>query len=103
MAERSRDIWAEWLLDRGAGDGMIAFGALERMGEGGKAVFADVSEDLLDRSRVLAEERGVADRCSFVLAPATDLSAIGDGSVDAVTTRSVLILAWFEEHRRRSD
>jgi ubiquinone/menaquinone biosynthesis C-methylase UbiE len=141
MAERSRDIWAEWLLDRGAaggdkagwleflrpvrdrvlnnarlsegdtlldvgaGDGMIAFGALERMGEGGKAVFADVSEDLLDHSRVLAEERGVADRCSFVLAPATDLSAIGDGSVDAVTTRSALLYVGdkrraFEEFHR---
>ena len=51
------------LLDVGAGDGMIAFDALERMGEGGRVVFADVSVDLLDHSRLLAEERGVADRC----------------------------------------
>ncbi len=79
------------LLDVGAGDGMIAFGALERMGERGRVVFADVSQDLLDHSRALAVEAGVADRCEFLLAPATDLSALGDGSVDAVTTRSVLI------------
>lgn len=79
------------VLDVGAGDGMIAFGALERMGVGGRVVFADVSKDLLDHSRALANERGVADRCAFVLAPATDLSALGDGSVDVVTTRSVLI------------
>lgn len=79
------------LLDVGAGDGMIAFGALERLGEGGKAVFSDVSKDLLDHSKALAEEAGVAHRCEFLLAPATDLSGLGDGSVDAVTTRSVLI------------
>lgn len=79
------------LLDAGAGDGLIAFGALERLGAGGRVVFADVSQDLLSHSRALAEERGVADRCEFLLAPATDLSALEDGSVDAVTTRSVLI------------
>lgn len=93
------------LLDVGAGDGMIAFGALERMGEGGKVVFADVSEDLLDHSRALAEEKGVSDRCELLLAPATDLSALDEGSVDIVTTRSVLIYVGdkrraFEEFHR---
>jgi SAM-dependent methyltransferase len=34
---------------------------------------------------------GILDRCAFVLAPADDLSVIKDDSVDAVTTRSVLI------------
>jgi hypothetical protein len=78
MAERSRDIWAEWLLRRGtagdkegwvnflrpvrdrvlenaqlsggetlldvgAGDGLIAFGALERMSEEGRVILSDVS------------------------------------------------------------
>ena len=133
MTERTRDIWAGWLLDEGAagdkagwieflrplrdrvlenaalsggdtlldvgaGDGMIAFGALEKMGEAGRVVFADVSKDLLDHSRALARERGVADRCAFVLAPATDLSEIGGGSVDVVTTRSVLI--YVQDKRR---
>jgi len=105
VLDNARLSEGDTLLDVGAGDGMIAFGALERMGEGGKVVFADVSEDLLDHSRVLAEERGVADRCSFVHAPATDLSAVGNGSVDAVTTRSVLIYVGdkrraFEEFHR---
>jgi arsenite methyltransferase len=93
------------LLDVGAGDGMIAFGALEKMGEGGRVIFADVSQDLLVYSRALAKERGVSDRCDFVLAPATDLSELDDGSVDVVTTRSVLIyvkdkLSAFREFHR---
>ena len=79
------------LLDVGAGDGLIAFGALDLVGESGRVVFSDVSQDLLEYSRTLAEEAGVLDRCEFVLAPADDLSAIKDASVDAVTTRSVLI------------
>ena len=126
MAERSRDIWAEWLLRRGtagdkegwvnflrpvrdrvlenaqltggetlldvgAGDGLVAFGALERMGEEGRVIFTDISQGLLDHSRSLAVEKGVAGRCQFIRAPATDLSALDDASVDIVTTRSVLI------------
>ena len=87
------------LLDVGAGDGLIAFGALDLVGEGGKVIFSDVSQDLLDRSRTLAEEAGVLDRCEFLQAPADDLSAVEDGSVDAVTTRSVLI---YVEDKRRS-
>jgi arsenite methyltransferase len=79
------------LLDVGAGDGLISFGALDLVGERGRVIFSDVSEDILDHSRTLAENTGVADRCEFLLAPADDLSALEDGSVDAVTTRSVLI------------
>jgi|SRR5436190_14078554 len=79
------------LLDVGTGDGLIAFGALEQVGERGKVIFSDISQDLLNHSRSLAADMGVLDRCRFVLAPADDLSAIRDESVDAVTTRSVLI------------
>ena len=75
----------ETLLDVGCGDGLIAFGALER---GARVVFSDVSQDLLDACREIAVGD---DRCSFVRASATDLSVISDESVDVVTTRSVLI------------
>lgn len=81
----------EILLDVGAGDGLIAFGALARLGEGGRVIFTDISQDLLDHSERLAKEAGVGERCSFLRASADDLSALGDGSVDVVTTRSVLI------------
>lgn len=86
------------VLDVGAGDGLIAFGALDLVGEKGHVIFSDISQDLLDHSRSLAEEMGVLDRCEFLRASADDLSTLGDASVDAVTTRSVLI--YVEDKRR---
>ena len=56
------------LLDVGAGDGLIGFGALDLVGDAGAVV-----------------------RCRFVRASAEDLSPLADVSVDVVTTRSVLI------------
>ena len=79
------------VLDVGAGDGLIAFGAMSLVGESGRIIFCDVSEDLLDHCRAAARELGVADRAEFVRAAAEDLSPIPDGSVDVVTSRSVLI------------
>jgi SAM-dependent methyltransferase len=77
------------LLDVGCGEGLIGFGALER--GAGTVVFSDISTDLLDFCREAASELGVLDRCRFVEAAADDLGSIRDGSVDVVTTRSVLI------------
>lgn len=77
------------LLDVGAGDGLIAFGALER--GAAEVIFSDVSEDLLEHSRRRADELGLTDRCRFVHASADDLAGVADESIDALTTRSVLI------------
>jgi arsenite methyltransferase len=82
---------SETVLDVGAGDGLIAFGALERLGPGGQVVFSDISRDLLDHCRAAAAAEGVLDRCRFVLASADSLADIATSSVDVVTTRSVLI------------
>jgi len=79
------------VLDVGAGDGLIAFGALSQVGDSGRMIFSDVSQELLNASRALAERMGVLDRCRFLRAPADDLSVVPDESVDVVTTRSVLI------------
>jgi arsenite methyltransferase len=79
----------ETLLDVGCGNGLIGFGALDR--GAGQVVFADVSAPLLDDCAELASAAGVLERCRFVEAPAEDLAAIGDASIDVVTTRSVLI------------
>jgi ubiquinone/menaquinone biosynthesis C-methylase UbiE len=81
----------ETVLDVGAGDGLIAFGALPRVGDEGKVIFADVSQELLDVSRELAAELEALDRCEFVLARAENLTPIADESVDVATTRSVVI------------
>lgn len=79
------------VLDLGTGDGLIAFAALDRVGMDGRVIFSDISEDLLEHCRGLADAQGVLDRCDFVRAPASDLSGLDEASVDVVTTRSVLI------------
>jgi ubiquinone/menaquinone biosynthesis C-methylase UbiE len=79
------------ILDAGAGDGLIAFGALERVGPQGRVIFNDISGDLLEICRSLAKDMGVEERCQFVLASVENLEGIADSSVDVVTTRSVLI------------
>jgi arsenite methyltransferase len=104
---RDRVLEGAWIergdvvLDVGAGDGLIAFGALPLVGDEGKVVFADVSQELLDVSRQLAGELDALDRCEFVLARAEDLASVGDESVDVVTTRSVVI--YVEEKQRAFD
>jgi arsenite methyltransferase len=79
------------VLDVGAGDGLIAFGALGRLGPSGHVVFSEISQDLLDHCRAAAAAEGLAHRCSFVLASADSLTDITEASVDVITTRSVLI------------
>jgi arsenite methyltransferase len=79
------------VLDVGAGDGLLAFGALDRLGPSGHVIFSDISQDLLDHCREAAAAEGLVDRCRFVLAAADCLTGVADGSVDVVTTRSVLI------------
>lgn len=79
------------VLDVGAGDGLVGFGAVERVSERGRVIFSDISENLVNRCREIAAEAVPAAPCDFVVAAADDLAAIGDASVDVVTTRSVLI------------
>ena len=79
----------ETVLDVGCGEGLIAFGALER--GAGSVIFSDISVDLLNLCREAATALGVVDRCRFVQASADKLDPISDTAVDVVTTRSVLI------------
>ncbi|HUP18092.1 MAG TPA: class I SAM-dependent methyltransferase [Acidimicrobiia bacterium] len=79
------------VLDVGCGDGLIGFGAIPLVGEAGRVVFTDISDQLLERCRQIASELGVADRCRLLLSQAETLDGIDDLSVDVVATRSVLI------------
>lgn len=93
------------VLDVGCGDGLIGFGAVDAVGPSGAVIFSDISTDLLDMCRELADHHGLRDRCQFVQAAASDLAGIDDHAVDAVTLRSVLIYepdkaAAFAEFRR---
>lgn len=91
VLDKARLRAGDVLLDVGTGDGLIAFAAAELVGPTGRVIFSDVSKDLLDHCRSLANELDIGDRCRFVVAGAEDLGAIEDASVDVVTTRSVLI------------
>ena len=79
------------VLDVGCGDGLLGFGALSLIGDSGRIVFSDVSDELLERCRQIAAELGLLDRCDFAVASAESLAGVGDSSVDVVLTRSVLI------------
>src|ERR671919_2208876 len=89
ILDNAEPIAGATVLDVGCGEGLIAFGALER--SAGEVVFSDISQDLLDFCRQTAAEMGFLDRCRFVNASADDLGVIEDRSIDVVTTRSVLI------------
>jgi arsenite methyltransferase len=78
------------LLDVGCGDGLIGFGALQRV-PSSQVIFSDISAELLGQVETLAEKMRVTERMQVLQAPADDLSAVPAESVDVVTTRSVLI------------
>ena len=78
------------VLDVGSGDGLVAFGALARVGAAGQVIVSDTSAALLAHARARAEHLDVHARCRFVQTAAEDLQPIADQSVDVVTTRSVL-------------
>jgi arsenite methyltransferase len=90
VLDKARLRPGDTVLDVGTGDGLIAFGALERLGPSGHVVFSDISQDLLDHCRAATGE-GLLDRCRFVVASADSLDGIAGASVDVVTARSVLI------------
>jgi arsenite methyltransferase len=79
------------VLDVGAGEGLMGFGAIEKVGTSGHVIFSDISDACLENTRAAAEQMGLLDQCLFVRASAEDLSEIKSSSVDLVTTRSVLI------------
>jgi arsenite methyltransferase len=79
------------LIDIGTGDGLIVFGALERVGPSLKAVLVDPSNALLSRAEQRSVELGVRESCRFLQASAERLDGIGDESADVLTTRAVLV------------
>lgn len=91
VLDKARLRPGDTLLDVGTGDGLIAFGALDRLAPSGRVIFSDVSTDLLEHCRAAAAAEGALQRCSFVPGSADALTGIADSSADVVTTRSVLI------------
>jgi arsenite methyltransferase len=78
------------LADVGTGDGLLAFGAIDRIGGSLRVILTDLSESLLRHAEQIAVERGVRGQCRLVQGSAERLDGIADGSVDVVVTRAVL-------------
>jgi arsenite methyltransferase len=78
------------LADIGAGEGLIAFRAIERTGPSLRAVFTDISAPMLRHAEALAIDRGVRNQCVFHHCSADNLKDIESASVDIVATRAVL-------------
>jgi arsenite methyltransferase len=78
------------LADIGAGEGLVAFRAIERIGPSLRVLLTDVSAAMLQHAQALAVERGVQGQCEFLQCAADALADIPAASVDVVTTRAVL-------------
>jgi ubiquinone/menaquinone biosynthesis C-methylase UbiE len=90
VLRNARLVEGETLLDVGTGDGLIALGALAEVGAAGKVIFSDISWDLVEHCRGIVQHMGALDQSRFLLMSAASI-ALQDASVDAITTRSVLI------------
>jgi ubiquinone/menaquinone biosynthesis C-methylase UbiE len=78
------------LADIGAGDGLVAFRAIDRIGPSLRVILADISPTLLRHAEALAVQRVVRDQCTFIECAADQLHAIADATVDVIATRAVL-------------
>jgi ubiquinone/menaquinone biosynthesis C-methylase UbiE len=78
------------LADIGAGEGLLAFRAIERVGPTLQVVLTDISGPMLRHAEALAAQRGVGSQCRFLECSAEKLDDIADATVDVVATRAVL-------------
>ncbi|HEX4055037.1 MAG TPA: methyltransferase domain-containing protein [Tepidisphaeraceae bacterium] len=78
------------LADVGAGDGLIAFGAIARIGSSLRVILTDISTPLLRHAEERAVQMGTREQCSFVQGSADKLEGLSDASVDVVCTRASL-------------
>ena len=81
---------SETVLDVGTGEGLIGHGALDRLGPGGSVIFSDISLPVLVDAHASVVARHDGHRSGFLRASA-DALPLTTGSVDVVTTRSVLV------------
>jgi arsenite methyltransferase len=77
------------LIDIGSGDGLIAFGALARLGPSLRVILTDVSGPLSAHPARLAVGRGVRECCESGAGSAERLEGIANTSADVSTTRAV--------------
>jgi arsenite methyltransferase len=78
------------LADIGAGEGILAFRAIERIGATINVVLTDISAPMLAHAELVATQRGVRGQCSFLKCSAENLAGIADASIDVVAARAAI-------------
>jgi ubiquinone/menaquinone biosynthesis C-methylase UbiE len=78
------------LVDVGAGEGLVAFRAIERVGPSIRVVLVDISAPMLRHSAVIAARRGIESQCKFIGCSAERLVGIADSTIDVVTARAAV-------------
>ena len=77
------------VADFGCGPGALVVEMARRVGSSGRVIGLDINEDFLERTRLLAEQEGLADRVETVLLE-DDGIPLADRSVDRVLCKNVL-------------
>jgi len=78
------------LADIGAGEGLLALRAIERIGPSLRVVLTDISAPMLRHAESLALQRGVRSQCTFLECSAEALNGVADSTIDVVATRAAL-------------
>jgi ubiquinone/menaquinone biosynthesis C-methylase UbiE len=78
------------LVDVGAGEGLVAFRAIDRIGPSLRVILTDVSAPMLRYAESAALQRNLRPQCTFLECTAENLTGITDASVDVVATRAAL-------------
>jgi arsenite methyltransferase len=86
VLDNARIEAGDTVVDAGTGTGLIALGALERVGADGDVIAVDISVDCLEELRRVTTAPNM-----FFLIGSADVLPLPDDSADAVLTRSVLI------------
>ena len=74
----------------GAGEGVGAFRAIDRIGPSLRVILTDISAPMLRYAQAVAAKRNLRAQCNFLECGADKLTGIADTSVDVVVTRASL-------------
>ena len=77
------------LVDVGAGEGLVAFRAIERIGASLQVILTDVSAAMLQYAEAESRSRDVRSQCKFLECSAERLAGIEPRSADVVACRAV--------------
>lgn len=78
------------IIDIGCGNGLLAFGVIEKFSDSVEIIFSDKFQDCLDECKKLLGECEVKNNATFLQSDCLDIK-LTDCSVDKAMTRSVLV------------